>query len=73
MKYVKFSQSNGIVCYGEVLKEVTWDDGVKSQLCLIRYWYDPDSDPPRRPYVLIHKDRLHPLTTLPENFTRAVL
>ena len=66
--YVKFSQFNGIVCYGELLNTVM-RDGIET--ALIRYWYDPSGDPPRRPYTLIEVDRLEWLLSLPKQFVKA--
>jgi hypothetical protein len=65
MKFVKFSQMNGIVCYGEVLAEVMWDE---TPATFIRYWARPDEDPPRRPYTLVETERVSLLESLPDKF-----
>lgn len=67
-QFVYWSQMNGIVCYGEVLAVVSWDEPNDS--LLVRYWYDPADDPPRRSYTLIEKSVAHPIG-LPRGFKRA--
>jgi hypothetical protein len=65
MKFVKFSQMNGIVCYGEALAKIMWDG---TPATLIRYWARSDEEPPRRPYILVETERLSPLDSLPDKF-----
>ena len=50
--FVEFSQHNGIVCYGEVLATVAWEQDVNA--VLVKYYWDPVGDPPRRAYSLVH-------------------
>ena len=73
--FVKFSQSNGIVCYGDVLALATWRDVrhdgtfiAETEVALVRYVWDPDGDPPRRPYRLVSRGRLEVVDKLPDNW-----
>jgi hypothetical protein len=53
--FVEFSQWNGIVCHGEVMALVDWD-GVKA--ALVRYYWDPEGEPPRRFYRLVSIEQI---------------
>lgn len=66
--FVTWSQGNGIECHGEVLATVTWNG--QDDTYVVRYWFDPDGDQPRKPYTLIEKDRAE-TSTKPRGFIRA--
>lgn len=68
-RFVSFPQPNGIVCYGETIAVVSWDKPGDS--VLVRYWFDPNGDPPRKPYVLIRASEYAPMIKLPPHFIRA--
>lgn len=55
------SQTNGIVWYGKIAGYVQWDLGNdKILLCYaIQYYYDPNGDPPRKPYRIEEISRVH--------------
>jgi hypothetical protein len=61
---VHWSQQNGIVCFGLVLGTVQWGPSGKlggaawlvegpPTHYVVRYIFDPDGDPPRKPYTML--------------------
>ena len=63
MKYVRFEGGPGYSYEGEVLGEVQWD-GVR--MYVVRYWFDPNGDPPRKPYTLIGMEQCTDILPTPE-------
>lgn len=52
--WVKFYQDNGIVMYGIVIGTVSWDP--ETPCAVVRYCWDPASDPPRRPCRVVPRN-----------------
>jgi len=65
--FIEFSQFNGIVCYGEVIERLALDRGIHA--VLVKYHWDPDGDPPRRPYRLVDASKVRVITRKPNYVT----
>jgi hypothetical protein len=54
-EYVRGSQYNGIQWFGQVVGHVYWNDVTadKPDHIVVRYYWDPSGDPPRKPYRLV--------------------
>lgn len=55
--YVKFGGAPGYSYEGEVIAECEWEG---DPMVLVRYWFNPKGDPPRKSYRLIQRHRCKP-------------
>lgn len=64
----RWFQFNGIVCYGEIAGSAFFD-GIL--YFVMHYWYDPDGDPPRKPYTVVEPHELEKIAKWPGSMRKA--